>query len=216
MTLVAEFAVEEPGTCPVASASEAGGSPVTSVSRASIAGSGPVTEEFAAPADAADAEADVDRVGTAGSEAIYRFERDPGTDCVCESIESVAGPASDVRAEDGGLVVTVRVDDSDAVRAVVDRLRERFDGVAVRSLTTLDDATALDLGLVDGALLTDRQRDVLETAHQMGYFDYPKGANAGDVAAELDISRSTLAEHLAAAQSKLFGSVLDSVADLRD
>lgn len=56
--------------------------------------------------------------------------------------------------------------------------------------------------------LTDRQREVLESAHGMGYFDHPKGANAGEVAAELGVSRSTFAEHLAAAQSKVLESIL--------
>ena len=42
----------------------------------------------------------------------------------------------------------------------------------------------------------------------MGYFDHPKGANAGDVADALDISRSTFTEHLAAAQTKLLEAVL--------
>jgi hypothetical protein len=51
---------------------------------------------------------------------------------------------------------------------------------------------------------------VLETAHRMGYFDHPKGADAGDVADELGISRSTLAEHLSTAQSKLFDAILDA------
>ena len=57
------------------------------------------------------------------------------------------------------------------------------------------------------AVRLDRQREVVRTAY-MGYFEYPKGANAGEVAAALDISRSTFAEHLAAATGKLFGAVL--------
>jgi hypothetical protein len=44
----------------------------------------------------------------------------------------------------------------------------------------------------------------------MGYFEHPRTANAGEVADELDISRSTFAEHLAAAQSKLLDAVLDA------
>jgi len=44
----------------------------------------------------------------------------------------------------------------------------------------------------------------------MDCFDHPKGANAGEVADALDISRSTFAEHLSAAQSKLFDAVLDA------
>jgi hypothetical protein len=62
---------------------------------------------------------------------------------------------------------------------------------------------------VDLERLTDRQREVVETAYRMGYFEYPRETNASGVAAELGIEPSTLAEHLAAAQSKLLGAVLD-------
>lgn len=61
---------------------------------------------------------------------------------------------------------------------------------------------------VDRGKLTDRQLEVLETAHAMGYYQYPRGANASEVAEALDICPSTLAEHLAAAQTKLLEDVL--------
>jgi molybdopterin biosynthesis enzyme len=75
-----------------------------------------------------------------------------------------------------------------------------MDGYAVRASETV---------LVDRGRLTARQREVLETAVEMGYFEYPKGANAGEVAEALDISVSTYAEHVAAAQTKVFDDLLD-------
>jgi predicted DNA binding protein len=71
-----------------------------------------------------------------------------------------------------------------------------------------DEGPEEDLVLVDRSDLTDRQREVLATAHEMGYFAYPKRANAERVAAELDIGPSTFAEHVAAAQDKLLAAVL--------
>ncbi|PSQ41211.1 helix-turn-helix domain-containing protein, partial [Halobacteriales archaeon SW_12_71_31] len=65
-----------------------------------------------------------------------------------------------------------------------------------------------DRTLVDRDALTDRQREVLRTAYEMGYFEYPRESNATEVAAALDISPSTLAEHLAAAQGKLLDELL--------
>jgi len=211
MALAVEFAVASPGSCPVARASEQSGERVSSVDRASIRGDERITEEFRLPADAAGESAagnvdGVEQVATTGSETVYRFDRDPANDCVCEVVEQIAGPATDVRAEDGTLVVSVHVEDLEAVRAVVERLRKTFDGVSVRRLTNLasNDAGA---PLEDGEL-TERQREVVRTAYDMGYFEYPKGANAGEVADALDISRSTFAEHLAAATGKLFESML--------
>jgi predicted DNA binding protein len=49
---------------------------------------------------------------------------------------------------------------------------------------------------------------VLETAHEMGYFERPRRANGTEVAAALDIDPSTFSEHLAAAQRKLLRDVL--------
>jgi predicted DNA binding protein len=43
----------------------------------------------------------------------------------------------------------------------------------------------------------------------MGYFEHPKGANAGEVAEALAITTATFSEHLSAAQSKLFDAILD-------
>jgi hypothetical protein len=208
MALAVEFAVGSPGSCPVAQASESADKRVDGVSRASLRGDGAVTEEFRLPADAPvdGVESDLDTVATSGTETLYRFDRDPVDDCVCEAIERIAGPASGVRAEDGTLVVTAHVTDLEAVRAVVGRLRESFDGVSVRRLTNLEAGD--DGAPLEGDGLTDRQREVVQTAYDMGYFEYPKGANAGEVADALDISRSTFAEHLAAATGKLFGAVL--------
>ncbi|AGN00628.1 Bacterio-opsin activator HTH domain-containing protein [Salinarchaeum sp. Harcht-Bsk1] len=61
---------------------------------------------------------------------------------------------------------------------------------------------------VDLDKLTDRQREVLGTAYEMGYYQYPRGANASEVAEALDICPSTLAEHLAAAQTKVLDDLL--------
>lgn len=51
--------------------------------------------------------------------------------------------------------------------------------------------------------LTDRQREVLATAVAVGYYDIPKTASQGDVAAELDRAPSTVAEHLRKAEAAL-------------
>jgi hypothetical protein len=49
---------------------------------------------------------------------------------------------------------------------------------------------------------------VLRTAHEMGYFGYPREANATAVADALDVGVSTFTEHLAAAQRTVFDDLL--------
>jgi DNA-directed RNA polymerase specialized sigma24 family protein len=51
--------------------------------------------------------------------------------------------------------------------------------------------------------LTDRQREVIETAYEKGYYEVPREATTGDVAAELDVDPSTVAEHLQRAERNL-------------
>ena len=51
--------------------------------------------------------------------------------------------------------------------------------------------------------LTDRQREALRAAHEMGHFEVPRGASLEEVAAELDISASALSERLRRAQTRL-------------
>jgi predicted DNA binding protein len=119
-------------------------------------------------------------------------------------------PVSSVRAQNGSLLLSFRTFELSEIAAIVDDLREYFDGVLVEELTQDHEDASDDPVVVDRDQLTSRQREILETAHEMGYFDYPKGANATDVADELGVARSTFTEHLAAAQTKLMDAILET------
>jgi len=56
--------------------------------------------------------------------------------------------------------------------------------------------------------LTARQREVIETAWEMGYYEVPKDVSADEVAAELDLDSSTVNEHLQRAERNLLGQIL--------
>ncbi|WP_135820108.1 helix-turn-helix domain-containing protein [Halostella litorea] len=51
--------------------------------------------------------------------------------------------------------------------------------------------------------LTDRQREALRTAYELGHFEVPRRATLAEVAAELDISASSASERLRRAQTRL-------------
>jgi predicted DNA binding protein len=57
--------------------------------------------------------------------------------------------------------------------------------------------------------LTERQFDVVETAFEMGYYDWPRGCTGEDVAAELGITSATFSEHVRTAERKLFAVVFE-------
>ena len=58
--------------------------------------------------------------------------------------------------------------------------------------------------------LTERQREVLQTAFEMGYYEWPRDCTGRDVADELDITSATFSEHVFTAERKIltvmFGS----------
>lgn len=53
------------------------------------------------------------------------------------------------------------------------------------------------------SLLTDRQREALSTALELGYYDVPKSASVEAVAEELGCATSTASNHLRKAQARL-------------
>lgn len=131
---------------------------------------------------------------------------------MCERILPPADGSAivDVHTDEGTLYLVFHAPDMARLKAVAGDVRDAYDGVEVRRLLrSREDSTEQELVFVDSSTLADRQRDVLETAHEVGYFERPKGANAGEVAEALDITTSTFTEHLSAAQSKLFSAILD-------
>ena len=56
--------------------------------------------------------------------------------------------------------------------------------------------------------LTDRQREVVTEALERGYYDWPRKITNEQLAAELEISRATLHEHLRKAERTLLSSAL--------
>jgi predicted DNA binding protein len=56
--------------------------------------------------------------------------------------------------------------------------------------------------------LTDRQREVIQTAFDMGYFEVPRSVSADEIADELGLDQSTVVEHLQRAERNLLGQFL--------
>ncbi|WP_135807004.1 helix-turn-helix domain-containing protein [Halorussus marinus] len=56
--------------------------------------------------------------------------------------------------------------------------------------------------------LTNRQREVVETAWEMGYYEVPREVPASAVAAELGLDGSTVSEHLQRAERNLLSELL--------
>lgn len=88
------------------------------------------------------------------------------------------------------------------LQAVVDALREELD---------VDVTRVAEYGAVAGpsARLTDRQREALDAAWEVGYYDVPRGAGIEAVADDLDCAVSTASGLLRRAEARLVGDVLE-------
>lgn len=87
---------------------------------------------------------------------------------------------------------------------VVDAIDGRYGTVELQRQAS-DEQREWSDGLTD--LLTDRQREVLETAVAHGYFASPRETDAETVAGHLGISQPTFSEHLRTAERRLFAAL---------
>ncbi|WP_435095011.1 helix-turn-helix domain-containing protein [Halorubrum sp. N11] len=111
--------------------------------------------------------------------------------------------------EDGELLVSFVLTGHEELRAVVDECEAAGLEVELRQLCidrgdrSAADDSCRDVVPVDLAGVTDRQAEVAAVAAEKGYFN-ADGASAGEIAADLDLAKSTVSEHLRTVTDTLF------------
>jgi len=217
----AEIRIGSPSDCPVAEICGKTDVSSHSVSKTS-SGSSVVTEEVVLDSgnevgfdyDAEEFEEYLEEEGmeevfSYGSNSVYRFSREKERGCACDRVEGFGFPVVDTYTHEGDLFIAFHVPDTEKLKLVMKKLKDHYTDVDVKRLVRSEEKGGSSLVLIDRSELTEKQEEALRKAHEMGYFEHPKGANAGDVADELGIATSTFTEHLAAAQSKIMRSILD-------
>jgi predicted DNA binding protein len=127
--------------------------------------------------------------------------------CICpvfkehDCIPSIRGVRS------GSIVVVLTIPERSVLREVISGLRAVGATVTVDWLVDGTDSTATTE--IDVTAVTDKQREAMECAREMGYYDTPRRADLGDVAEELGISESATSQRLNGAESKLVAAFLD-------
>ncbi|WP_226013405.1 helix-turn-helix domain-containing protein [Halomicrobium salinisoli] len=198
-----------PPDCPVAELSADANTVISDVSTSvTRAGSTDARSEFLVDAEAVPDDYEHDPVFAYADRHLYRVTHD--ADCPCARLGEYETPVHRYFVTDGALEIVFHATDFDRLQTIVGELRDRYPDVDIQRLVrTSTEGSARDPVFVDRGKLTDRQLEVLRTAYEMGYFERPRGANATEVADELDVTPSTVTEHLLAAQSKLFRDVLE-------
>lgn len=206
----ATIAFSDPGDCPIARCSTTmdGSIQMVSTSVSKPDGPGGVTEFLAAeePPDDVDATPTFDY----GNETVYRISHDGDMNCPCEILGVHGCPVHRYLAEDGTLTLVFHAADFETLQTVVSELRDSYPSLDVKQLLQPPlEGSPEERVFVNRGRLTERQREVLETAYEMGYFERPKRANATEIAEYLDITQSTFTEHMMAAQRKLLEDILE-------
>lgn len=104
----------------------------------------------------------------------------------------------------------VYTDDGDAVFEVVGEpahLRGLLAELPEHVDTTVERVGEYDRRRGPSVPLTDRQREVVAVAVDLGYYDVPRAATLADVAAEVGVASSTVSDHLRKAESAVMTSL---------
>ncbi|MGQ4556188.1 bacterio-opsin activator domain-containing protein [Halobellus sp. GM3] len=111
-------------------------------------------------------------------------------------------------ASGGEGTLVVRVPSGSDLRALTEAVQSSYPDLSIRAKREIDDAVQSTSSFRRqlAEKLTDRQRTVMETALVSGYFEWPRGSTAEEVADSLGIAAPTFHEHLRAGERKLIES----------
>lgn len=162
----------------------------------------------------------LDRAGASDAVTDARFVRDTDEGALVQ-VTLARSPARTFAAA-GGRVRSYRTDGEAGrlvgeasvtadVRGFVETLREEFPEVHLAAKREAERAVETDAGFREtlSDRLTEKQASALRAAYYGGYFDWPRGSTAEELADSLGVSSPTLHNHLRAAQQKLLAAFLD-------
>lgn len=152
--------------------------------------------------------------GRDGSGPVRTHRTTVDDDCVCPTF-CHGDCVPEVLAVDGGsLLVGAYADDRETLQSVIADVREKAARVDLRRLTMRrrdDGESGWRREAMDRVSLTEKQREAVTTAVEMGYYETPRTASLGDLSDRLGVSRSALSQRLNAVETKLVTAL---VADL--
>jgi GAF domain-containing protein len=125
------------------------------------------------------------------------------------------GSLSRIHVEDGRAELEAEFAPNVDVRALVGSLQNRFESIELRSKQEMTPTEQTPTGFREsvGERLTGKQESVLQAAYHAGYFEWPRGSTAEELAESMDVSSPTLHNHLRRAQQKLLSALFDEDED---
>ncbi|USZ72471.1 bacterio-opsin activator domain-containing protein [Natronosalvus halobius] len=118
------------------------------------------------------------------------------------------------RAEGGDGTIVVALPESADVRLFIDTIQATYDHSELLARREQprdrDRQTKSGFAADMDEILTDRQREVLRTAYESGFFESPRERTGSEISDTLGVSQPTFNNHLRAAQRKFFELVFES------
>ena len=146
----------------------------------------------------------VERVDAARREGVFRATVSGET--LSETVVDAGGVPESIEVTPTETTLVVSLLPHADARTFVERLADAYDGVEL--LARRETGPRLTRSAFRGefeSALTDRQREVLRTAYESGYFETPRESSGQDVADRLGISQPTVNHHLRESQRRLLG-----------
>jgi PAS domain S-box-containing protein len=133
------------------------------------------------------------------------------TESGAEAMMDVGATIRTATADEGVGTLVVEAPPSADIREVVDRYTARNPEsslVAKREVDRSARTTASVRERLDEQL-TEKQESALTAAYYGGYYDWPRGSTAEELAESLDVASATLHQHLRKAERKLLAAILE-------
>ncbi|MFD1685791.1 bacterio-opsin activator domain-containing protein [Halobellus litoreus] len=143
--------------------------------------------------------------------ALFEFLVSDG--CPAQYLGTLGGLPRTARATDGEGRIVAEVPAQYDTGSIVD---DFLDAYPDADLTGKREKAGIDPMFSGGTYrqllstqLTDKQREVVETAFEAGYYEWPREATGEEVAEELGIASATFSEQIHAAERKLLAALLE-------
>ncbi|MFB9808265.1 bacterio-opsin activator domain-containing protein [Haladaptatus pallidirubidus] len=160
---------------------------------------------------AADAVQDARLIRDYEDDALFEFV--VSGDSLATTLVERGGTVRELSVESGVLDVSGVFSEHVDIRRVVETVEKSFPATDLRSKRKVSEParSTVDVQRTVHDRLTERQQTVLRAAYLAGYFEWPRGSTAEELAASMDVSSPTLHNHLRKAQQKVFDTVFEDV-----
>lgn len=139
-----------------------------------------------------------------GVPGVTHTETDGCEDCACHIFQDIGCVPEVIGREDEQVLIETFVGDESTAWGLIEKLNNKTVNAELHRIETdigfdlQDTSTGLDL-----SVLTEKQREALDTAIESGYYCRPRETSLSEIARQFDISKQALGQRLARAEEKV-------------